>query len=226
MTKKDINELKNKKSNAVASFWSTRQKQGNVLAGKQLDAFLHLLSEVAQSAGVPKECIHLDDNHVPGYFRVTKDWDFLIVSPKGNLIAAIELKSQIGSYGNNFNNRAEESLGSADDFWTAYRENSFKCAQTPWLGYMRIVGKEDASMHMVKVHEPHFCVRSEFKNSSYLDRYKILCLRLLLEHKYNAVSLIVTSDSQSYESMADNVSIKAFLSSFKGYLSGIEYEFK
>lgn len=72
MTKKDINELKNKKSNAVASFWSTRQKQGNVLVGKQLDAFLHLLSEVAQSAGVPKECIHLDDNHVPGYFRVTK----------------------------------------------------------------------------------------------------------------------------------------------------------
>ena len=91
---------------------------------------------------------------------------------------------------------------------------------------MMIVGKEDASMHMVKVHEPHFCVRSECKNSSYLDRYKILCLRLLLEHKYNAVSLIVTSDSQSYESMADNVSMEAFLSSFKGYLSGIEYEFK
>lgn len=53
---------------------------------------------------------------MPGYYRATKDWDFLIVSEKGNLVAAIELKSQVGSYGNNLNNRTEESLGSAEDF--------------------------------------------------------------------------------------------------------------
>lgn len=121
-------------SNAVKAFWQTREKQGNVLAGKQLDAFLYLLSNVACNAGVPRDCIYLKNNHIPGYFRASKDWDLLIVSPKGNLIAAIELKSQVGSYGNNLNNRTEESLGSAEDFWTAYREKSFKCTQTPWLG--------------------------------------------------------------------------------------------
>ena len=150
----------------------------------------------------------------------------MIVSPKGNLIAAIELKSQVGFYGNNLNNRTEEALGSAEDFWTAYREKSFNCTQAPWLGYMMIVGKEEASTHMVKLNEPHFPVRSEFKGSTYLDRYKILCQRLLLEHKYNAVALLATSGKNSYENLADNISIDTFLSSFKGYLSGVEYEFK
>lgn len=212
--------------NSVKSFWLTRERQGNVLAGKQLDAFLDLLSETAQQAGVPKDCIYLKNNHVPGYFRATKDWDLLIVSPKGNLIAAVELKSQVGSYGNNLNNRTEEALGSAEDFWTAYREKSFRCVQSPWLGYMMIVGKEDASMRVVKVSEPHFLVRSEFKGATYLDRYRILCQRLLLEHKYNAVALLTTDGKDSYESLADNISIETFLSSFRGYLSGVGYEFK
>ena len=40
----------------------------------------------------------------------------------GRLLAVIELKSQVGpSFGNNFNNRTEEAIGSAVDFWTAYR---------------------------------------------------------------------------------------------------------
>ena len=211
---------------AVKSFWQTRQRQGGVLAGKQLDAFLALLKKKAVEAGVPSECVYLKNNHVPGYFRASKDWDLLIVSPKGNLIAAIELKSQIGSYGNNFNNRTEESLGSADDFWTAYRENSFKCVQSPWLGYMMVVGKDDSSLRQVKANEHHFPVRQEFKDSTYLDRYTILCQRLLLEHKYNAVALITTSDEDSYENLSDNISIESFISSFQGFLSGVNYEFK
>lgn len=91
---------------------------------------------------------------------------------------------------------------------------------------MMIVGKEDASMRVVKVSEPHFLVRSEFKGATYLDRYRILCQRLLLEHKYNAVALLATDGKDSYESLADNISIETFLSSFRGYLSGVGYEFK
>lgn len=78
---------------AIKSFWDTKKKQGNVLAGKQLDAFLELLTRVAVDAGVPQECVYLKNNHIPGYYRATKDWDLLVVSPMGNLIAAIELKS-------------------------------------------------------------------------------------------------------------------------------------
>jgi hypothetical protein len=46
---------------------------------------------------------------LPGYFRPTKLWDVLVIHDK-RLLAAIELKSQVGpSFGNNFNNRTEEA---------------------------------------------------------------------------------------------------------------------
>lgn len=216
----------NKKiSSAIKSFWVTKEKQGNVLAGKQLDAFLELLTIVAVDAGVPKECVYLKNNHIPGYYRATKDWDLIVISPKGNLIAAIELKSQVGSYGNNLNNRTEESLGSSEDFWTAFREGSFRCNQSPWLGYMMVVGKDKGSAHVVKVNEPYYEVRPEFKGASYLDRYRILCERLVLEHKYSAVALIATSGKNHYESLCDRISIESFINSFRGHLLGLENEF-
>ena len=41
-------------------------------------------------------------------------YDFLVVNPeKRQLKVVIELKSQVGSFGNNFNNRTEEAMGAA-----------------------------------------------------------------------------------------------------------------
>lgn len=211
---------------AIKAFWNTKKKQGNVLAGKQLDAFLTLLTKVAINAGVPSDCIYLKNNHIPGYYRATKDLDLIIVSPKKNLVVAIELKSQVGSYGNNLNNRTEESLGSSDDFWTAFREKTFTCNQSPWLGYLMVVGKDKNSTHKVKVNEPHFPVRPEFKDATYLDRYSILCQRLVLEHRYNAVALVATEDKNHYENLADNISIETFINSLRGHLLGLADEFK
>ena len=62
---------------------------------------------------------------LPGYYRPEKKWDLLVVS-NNQLVTAIEFKSQVGpSFGNNFNNRVEEAVGSATDIWTAYREKRF-----------------------------------------------------------------------------------------------------
>ncbi len=36
---------------------------------------------------------------------------------EGKLLAGIEFKSQVGSFGNNYNNRTEEAIGSAADIW-------------------------------------------------------------------------------------------------------------
>ena len=131
---------------AIKSFWETKQKQltasgdssnrGAVVGGKQLDAFADLLKSIALEQGVPEECIYTSQAYLPGYFRSSKDWDFLIIAPNKKLIAAVELKSQIGSYGNNFNNRAEESIGSAVDLWTAIgfcARNSFWSGIIRWL---------------------------------------------------------------------------------------------
>jgi len=126
---------------AVKVFWTTKKKQlsvsgdstnrGAVVGGKQMDGFISLLCKVAKDAGVPSKCIITDKNYLPGYFRSSKDWDMLIIAPSGKLIAAIELKSQVGSYGNNFNNRTEEAIGTAVDLWTAFREGQFPNQQAP-----------------------------------------------------------------------------------------------
>ena len=47
---------------AVEFFWRTKKKQGNVLAGKQLDSFLDLLKDIAMDAGIHEECIYLKNN--------------------------------------------------------------------------------------------------------------------------------------------------------------------
>jgi len=59
-----------------------------------------------------------------------------VVIHEGHLIAAMKFKSQTGpSFGNNFNNRTEEAIGSATDLWASYREEAFKPSPRPWLGY-------------------------------------------------------------------------------------------
>ena len=223
-------------SKAVKLFWGTKSRQlinsgdssnrGAVVGGKQMDGFIELLKKVAVDAGIPTDNIITDKNYLPGYFRSTKDWDLLIISPSGKLIAAIELKSQVGSYGNNFNNRTEEAIGSAVDLWTAFREGQFPDQQAPWVGWLMVVGRDKASERIVRNYEPYFSVRPEFEGASYLDRYRILCQKLILERHYTSTALVWTSDERTYGNMADDISIKRYLASFASYLNGVKDEFK
>lgn len=225
---------------AIACFWDTRNRQlnsqlgrnnhdtgnrGAVTGGKQMDGFVELLAKVATDMGVPQNCIYTKRNQLPGYFRPTKDWDFLIVSPTNKLIAAIEFKSQVGSFGNNFNNRTEEALGSAVDLWTAFRENVFPNQNAPWVGYLMAVERCKKSTSIIRVTEPHFKVLEEFKETSYIDRYAILCRKLILERHYTATALLWTSDSSTYGDVASDISINNFLTAFAGHLQGVANEF-
>ncbi len=100
---------------------------------------------------------------LPGYFRPTKLWDLLVIY-KGELIAAIELKSQVGpSFGNNFNNRTEESIGTAHDLWTAFREEAFGKQPRPFVGWLMMVEDAPESRRPVRDSSPHFPVFEEFK---------------------------------------------------------------
>lgn len=142
-------------SEAVQQFWTTRDGQqskqgqatgkrdtgsrGAVTGGAHIDGFIRLMSKIIADAGLPEANIHYQyrtTTYLPGFYRATKNWDFLVVD-EGCLLACIEFKSQVGSFGNNFNNRTEEAIGSATDFWTAYREGAFEGSPRPWLGYFR-----------------------------------------------------------------------------------------
>ena len=82
-----------------------------VTGGKQLDGFVMLVTELLVECGLPDASVHTKKRDVvlPGYFRPAKEWDLVVVY-QGNLMATVEFKSQVGSFGNNFNNRIEEAL--------------------------------------------------------------------------------------------------------------------
>ena len=133
---------------------------------------------------------------MPGFFRPTKQWDLLVVRD-GHLLAAMELKAQVGpSFGNNFNNRTEEAIGSATDLWTAYRENAFLHSPQPWLGYLFLLEDDETSKRPVRNPQPHFEVFGEFHDASYAKRYELLCRKLVLERKYSSACFLMSQRPQ------------------------------
>ena len=193
---------------AVMSYWQTRGIQADrqiatgradqgarsaVTGGAQMGGFVKLITELIVKAGVKEEYLfHNKFLELPGFFRPTKEWDLLVVRD-GQLILALEVKSQVGpSFGNNFNNRTEEAMGSALDLWTAYREGAFNRTVRPWLGYLFLLEDCEASRKPVRVQEPHFKVFPEFVNASYSKRYEVFCRRLVRERHYNAASFLLS----------------------------------
>ncbi len=224
---------------AVRHFWMTRarqyQRQGAqtgrsdagfrraVTAGKHLDGFITLFAELAQEAGIPASSIHIKRTTLPGYFRPTKSWDIVIVD-QGALLASIEFKAHVGpSFGNNFNNRVEEALGSAIDLLTAYREGKFQPSARPWLGWLMLLEASPKSLTPVRPAEPHFPVFEEFKQASYAQRYEIFCRRLLRERLYDGACLLLSEKEAGlhgqYEEPDPEIGFKAFATSLLAHLT-------
>lgn len=218
---------------AVRFYWRTRarqlQKQAKsgakdqglrsaVTGGAQMDGFIELLTRLVIEAGIePSQVFHNQALELPGYFRPTKKWDFLVVV-KGHLIAALETKSQVGpSFGNNFNNRTEEAMGSALDLWTAFREKAFGTGVRPWLGYLFLLDDCPRSRSPVEVKEPHFSVFEEFRDSSYARRYELFCRRLVLERHYDAAAFLLSGSKLgldgSHAEPAEDLSFQQFAQS-------------
>ena len=133
----------------------------------------------------------------------------------GQLLVALEAKSQVGpSFGNNFNNRTEEALGSALDLWTAFREGAFNKSVQPFLGYFFMLEDCTGSRKSVSVQEPHFKVFPEFVKASYTKRYELFCRKLVRERHYTAAAFL-TSQSETglnciYTEPASDLTIDAF----------------
>ncbi len=184
----------------IELFWAVRHQQtqrqvdngvvdagtrGSVTGGKHLDPLTEAVAVLFRSD--PE--LSLDVRHgsrvsLPGYYRRTKDWD-LVVLYRGVLVAALEFKSQVGSFGNNFNNRSEEAIGNAADIWRAYEEGVFGPIR-PWLGFIMLVEETRRSTEPLGNPPALFPTDAVFENTSYLDRYRILLQRLVREKQYDA----------------------------------------
>jgi hypothetical protein len=133
----------------------------------------------------------------------------------------MEFKSQVGpSFGNNFNNRSEEAIGSATDIWVAYREGRFGKSPTPFLGYFFLLEDCDRVKTPVRNKEPYFKVDPVFDKASYSKRYELLCRRLVLERVYTAACLIMATNSPKtvLTQPAEDLSFKRFEAALRGHV--------
>lgn len=225
---------------AVRNYWTLRELQaaeqaatgqvdagtrGEATGGGHFDPIVELLEQTFIEAGVPPASVRRSTGvELPGFYRPTKKWNLVVVD-RGRLIAAIELKSQAGpSFGNNFNNRIEEALGSATDIWEAYEKNAFGDVR-PWLGYLFLLEDSPRSTAPVRLPQnPLFPVDPVFHNTSYKDRYRILCKRLLHERLYDAVCFVTASkDLTAAVNQPDReFSFASFVAAIRGRTKYIE----
>ncbi len=235
----DLADYERRARNATRTFWNSRDKarreqahtglpdqgeRASVTAGKNMDGFVDLCVKLVNANGLRSASIHRGRAPtLPGYFRPTKLWDLLVLE-EGRLIAAIELKSQVGpSFGNNFNNRVEEAIGSACDLWAVHREGAFADRARPFVGWLILVEDAPASRRSVKVRSPHFPAFSAFGGASYLKRYDLLCRRLVTERLYTAASVVSSprsaGHSGEYGSPSETTGLKAFATSLAGHIA-------
>jgi len=236
----DLADYETKVREAIKLFWGNRAaavarqralgttdrgERGGVTAGKNMDGFIALIHDVIRANG-------LTDAHMmtgrrvltlPGYFRPTKLWDLLIIN-QNRLVAALELKSQVGpSFGNNFNNRSEEALGTAVDLWTAFREGAFGEAPRPFVGWLMLVEDAPRSRTPIRDRSPHFPVSPDFQGASYLERYNILCRKLAHERLYTTATIIASprtaANTGEFSELSDLTGLKTFITSFAGHIA-------
>jgi hypothetical protein len=225
--------LEQRLRSAIQAFWATRESQASkqgtksgvrdagfrtaVTGGAQMNGFVSVIRDLLEESGIGKPVIFTERSvELPGWFRPEKKWDLLVVVD-GCLIAAIEFKSQVGSFGNNYNNRTEEALGSATDIWAAYREGAFKPSARPWLGYLMLLEEAPDSMRPVRAQEPHFRVFEEFKSASYAKRYEILLTKLVRERLYDSACFLLsnreTGPSGGYGEPSIELNFEKFINS-------------
>jgi len=236
----DLQDFERKAGEAVQAFWGNRAKarqkqiesgkadqgeRAGVTGGKNMDGFIALVIDIVKANGLAHATIHQQRAMLtlPGYFRPTKLWDLLVIH-KDQLIAAIELKSQVGpSFGNNFNNRTEEAIGTAHDLWTAYREGAFGQQPRPFVGWIMLVEDAPPSRAPVGATSPHFNVFPEFQGASYLKRYDLLCQRLVREQLYTTAALVTSPRAAvatgAYSTMSEMTSLKTFIASLAGHVA-------
>lgn len=225
---------------AVRAFWRNRRtaqtkqalqgaadrgERAGVTGGKNMDGFLSLIVRIVRANGLPNAQIHRSRAMLtlPGFFRPTKLWDVLVLH-QGRLVAAVELKSHIGpSFGNNFNNRAEEAIGTAHDLWTAVREEAFGPQARPFIGWLMLVEDAPGSRSPIRESSAHFPVFPEFQGASYLERYDILCRRLVQERLYTTATVLAarrdTANTGGFTEVSEMTGIKSLVSSLAGHVA-------
>ena len=245
-------DIEKRLQEAVQNYWDARARnkekqvqsgkidagtRGEVTGGTQMGALEVLIADILCESGLSKLDVRTRTAlELPGYFRATKKWDLIVVSDS-QLVLAMEFKSQAGkSIGNNVNNRSEEAVGSAQDIWTAFRENRFGNSPTPFLGYFFLLEDRDSVRAPVGNKEPYFPVDPVFRGEpkrvktgperfggvSYAMKYELLCRRLVMERLYSSACFLMATNSKRTRitQPAEDLSFQRLAAALRGHAIG------
>jgi hypothetical protein len=164
-----------------------------------MDGFVSLVRSHLCGSGLPEAHVYCEKRvELPGWYRPEKKWDLLVVAD-GQFLAGIEFKSQVGSFGNNYNNRTEEAIGSACEM---------------------LLEEASESTRPVRAQEPHFKVFPEFKDASYAKRYEILLTKLVRERFYDSACFLLSNAKNGrkgdYKEPAEELNFEKFMASLLG----------
>lgn len=145
------------------------------------------------------------------------------------------------------NNRNEEALGSGIDIKEAFQEGAFEELVRLFTGYVLLVEDCEATSESVKIQMKYFRAMEAFtpnlqsrdkdyaRNSkgvypsvegvSYMDRFDILCRRLMQKRLYTAAAVIKSPRSAittgEFQDVSPQTSIKAFLAALASHVATI-----
>lgn len=84
------------------------------------------------------------------------------------------------------------------------------------MGWLILVEDDEKSRRPVRDRSPHFEVLECFKGASYLERYDLLCQKLVQEKRYAAASVLTSPrdaiDTGAFGEMSEMTGLRAFLS--------------
>ncbi|GAA3220442.1 PaeR7I family type II restriction endonuclease [Oerskovia jenensis] len=142
-------------------------------------------------AGLDDEDVFVD-RAIPGFYRRSKNWD-VVATYKGHLVGVVELKSQVGSEGNNGNNRIEEALGSAFDAATAQDLNRAFGVLPIWTAFCVVFGSDPLSAKPVRTRgRPLFDTDPIFDGMTYGRQWEIAVERFVQTGAYDAGWMVHT----------------------------------
>jgi len=217
--------LANYEKKAAQSAKTIRDRRGAVMAEKTMDGFVTLMTDLVKANGL-KDATVVRKGRIPltlpGYFHPTTQWDMLVLR-ENRLIAAVKLNSQFEILGTDFKRLTEDAIRSAQELWMAFRGGAFGESPRPFVGWLMLVEDAPRSRSPIRDRSQHFPVRPEFQGASYIERYNLLCKKLVQEQLYTTTAVLASPQTAiktgKFSDVSDMTSLKTFVTSFAGHIA-------
>jgi hypothetical protein len=175
--------------------------RGAMIGGGSMNGFATAARAVALSAGVPEEHIIISSHPrdlrstLPGFFRTTKNFDFLIIRNRVPVVA-LEFKSINGAYGKNMNNRADEAIGQGTDLNAMYAANGMRASDF-FSGYIFCMADDNDSRRTTQETTLALIdLQVGMNGLSYQGRGDAMCLRLEERGVWTCTSFLTSDHSE------------------------------